>query len=275
MKTLLILFLSACMTAPQAAQLTASDSEPAPTPPKFELFDRVVVIGASLSAGFGLERENKAEISLADIFDATINAKHGRVSNQAQPTFAFDPEGYGQLIVDATKALKPTLVIAIDFPFWFAYGNTPNERRLSRLKAGLKLMDGFDCPILIGDFPNLAHAVGGGVLSKSQVPGEAQLLELNRAVDDWIAKGPNRHLIKLSELATAVQESKDLPYGTGWKRARLNELTQADKLHPTLLGTSMIAVMSAELLLKEFEELPTNTFDLNVESIAKRVQSAN
>ena len=285
MKFLPILFACVCslssipvlQSVPRAAVPTIVGRAPISETPlltEASLFDRIVVVGASLSAGFGLEAETKTATSFADVLNATINAEHGRVSNQAQSVFFIDPDGYGRLMIDQAKKLKPTLVIAVDFPFWFGYGSLPEEERLGLAKRGLSLLDEIECPIVVGNYPDMTEAIDGGILSVIQVPNKETLAALNSLIGEWITKRPKRYLVDIAEHVELIRASKDILVGSGWKGARVDELMQADRLHPTVVGSAVMAVMIAEELLAGDKTLPVNSFDLEIESIAKRVQSA-
>jgi len=55
---------------------------------------------------------------------------------------------------------EPTAVLAVDFLFWFAYGEKPESRRAEDLEGALKLLEKFDVPVVVGTLPNMKESVG-------------------------------------------------------------------------------------------------------------------
>ena len=87
------------------------------------LFERVAVIGASASAGFGLE------VRLGGVVEAALGERVVEVLDAGDSFFFTSPVSRGQAAVDKALAFEPTLVPAPDFPFWFAYGARPDGAR--------------------------------------------------------------------------------------------------------------------------------------------------
>jgi hypothetical protein len=259
---------------PPLASFTAPGDPPGDAEPAEHLLDRIVVAGASVSAGFGLARYTGQPTTFAQVFDAAITAKHGTPHGNSQFLFSIDPEGYGRLMMDEVEDLAPTLVVAIDFPFWFGYGTMPEEDRAARLERGLALLAELDCPVVVGNFPDMSRAAQGLMLQESQVPERDTLVELNAIVKAWTEAAPGRLLVDLAEHIERIHAEVDIPVGSGWKGTRAKELMQPDDLHPTLLGASMIAVMTAEALLSGIDGLPPGDFVLDVERVAERVKAA-
>ena len=55
--------------------------------------------------------------------------------------------------------LRVSLIVAIDFLFWFGYGAGKDaEGRMASLEQGLDLLEGLMGPILLGDLPDVRHA---------------------------------------------------------------------------------------------------------------------
>ena len=105
------------------------------------VFARMAVLGASVSAGFGLEIETGAPTSLADVLDAAATAEHDPVLNGADLLFFVIPEEVAAKSVAKALEARATLVVAVDFLFWFGYGEVANEEeRSKRLAAGLAFL---------------------------------------------------------------------------------------------------------------------------------------
>ena len=83
--------------------------------PSARLFDRVAVLGASVSAGL-------AAPPVAASIKAGLPAD-AAVLDVASVLFFQDPFANGRAQVDAALAHRPTVVVALDFLFWFAYAD--------------------------------------------------------------------------------------------------------------------------------------------------------
>ena len=147
-----MLLLASCLLL--AAQ-DASAATEIPTPPVLE---RIVVAGASVSGGFGLHRDVGGPLTFGQVLDAAITAPHGVVANRADLLFSRAPDGVGRLMMDSVIAARPTLVVAIDFLFWFGYGDLPEEKRLARLERGFALLEELECPVVVTDLPDMSAA---------------------------------------------------------------------------------------------------------------------
>ena len=240
--------------------------------PEGALFERVVVIGASLSSGFGLDREVGAPLSFAKIFDEVLVAEHGAILSNVQPWFFADPEGYGRLMIDDIVKRDPTLVVAVDFPFWFGYGSLEEEKRVPRLELALSLLEELKCPVVVGNFPNMDAALGS-MLSVIQIPEPPTLTALNDRIRAWTDQKPTRMLADLAAYSELIREEQDVQVGSGWEGKRAKELLQEDQLHPSLIGAVMIAIMTGEVLSKDVKEVEANSFDSDIGAVVERVRA--
>src|SRR5438093_9364837 len=108
MSAVLSLILS--VLAPQQAS--------AALPPAHEnRLERVVVLGASMAAGFGAER------TFGEAFEASLRGPHEPVLDLGNELFFSSPNSIGAHEVETALAAEPTLVVALDFLFWFGYGS--------------------------------------------------------------------------------------------------------------------------------------------------------
>ncbi|MFQ5506437.1 MAG: hypothetical protein ACE5F1_16830, partial [Planctomycetota bacterium] len=140
------------------------------------LLARVVTIGASLTSGAA------AELPLAKILDLAIAGEHRRVQQFATELFFMKPRLSGKAQIDRCVRRRPTLVLGIDFLFWYGYGQMRGTdeipRRLRLLEEGLEQLARLDCPIVVGDFPDMRGA-DPRMLSPVQVPSKKALAALN------------------------------------------------------------------------------------------------
>jgi len=239
---------------------------------------KVAIVGASASAGFGVvmpgpggDGPGAVPLRLADLLRAIPDAPRAIFSDWSSPVFFRNPLGIGRASMDRAIAAEPVAIIAIDYLFWYAYGFGDERRRLERLEEGLRQLDRFEGPMLVGDLPDMA-AAAGGLISAAQIPSPEALAALNGRIVAWAAERPrvrifplstlNRHALARAgltprdggepdgeidgaldkELLAAV-ESSDLGLG---------RTLQRDKLHPTFDGLVAIVWMA----LRTAEAMP-------------------
>ncbi|HED65120.1 MAG TPA: hypothetical protein ENJ09_06135 [Planctomycetes bacterium] len=203
---------------------------------------RVVSFGASMTDGMGLP------LHLSDVFSCMIRVDHEPIVNQGSTFFFMDPGKAGPAMVEAALERSPTLVVAIDFLFWFGYGSasldgTPIEGpadRVALLEHGLELLDRFDCPIFVGDFPDMRDAVGK-MLTPAQMPSPEGLEALNQRLSKWVASRDRVLLVPLKVFAKEMRSGKSVTIGRAtFPKGSTSRLLQWDDLHPTLEGLCAI-----------------------------------
>ncbi|MCA8944357.1 MAG: SGNH/GDSL hydrolase family protein [Planctomycetes bacterium] len=259
------------------ALATALPSQAGPTTRADAAPRTVVILGASLSAGFicpfpgedgRVNRTVKLKQALAEFWDRET----ARVSDCSDFATFLDPVGKQTVQVDRAKNQDPDLLIGIDFLFWFGYGVVPAGKRLELLEKGLEMLTAFDCPIVVGDFPDMTGA-DPRMLRKAQIPSTEELRTLNERVRSWAAERANVRVFPLakwvaelkSDGRTVVVEGEPVKLGPA-------ALMQSDRLHPTKLGIAVVADgLRAELdaFLDEGSRLRVGdvSFDAIVESI--------
>src|SRR6266436_6683392 len=94
-------------------------------------WSRIVMIGASASAGF-YESEpfggpTTSKLRLNRYLDAALQTSHEPVRNFSSAMFFMQPEGQGQSQSERALQSKPSLVVGLDFLFWFCYGDGPTD----------------------------------------------------------------------------------------------------------------------------------------------------
>lgn len=235
-----------------AAPHAASATEVARAP--CELTRRVLAIGASATAGFG----TRADLALA--FQACLPEPSEHSGALGSQWLFARPALGGSEQVQAALAAEPTLVLALDFLFWFGYGALDVEGdplanedgRLALLEHGLALLEPVRCPLVIGDFPDMSAAVGK-MLFPVQMPELATLERLNARVHAWAAARPNVRVAPLAALLAVLARGEALRIGPlEYGAAEASALLQADRLHPTRAGLLALAVLA----LEELRELP-------------------
>jgi hypothetical protein len=256
--------------APAFAQAPAAEeAQPAPAPV-------LAVLGASLSAGYGTASEltTPKDVSLARFLAAAYPEGALTTLELGDAWFFTNPVQRGQTQMEAvlTNPTPPTAVIAIDFLFWYAYGSgfTNDDARVARLELGLAQLARFECPVLIGDLPDISLALNGKgpfnqpLVTPDMIPREVALRRLNTTIAVWMAQHPNVVQVPLEPMLTRMRLGQELKLrGNTWKPAKPNEALQPDLLHPTVRGSIWVtlATLDAFVRSKLAPSLPTPEFD--------------
>ncbi len=255
-----------------ASTLPAQKVESQKSPPP--LLSRVVVIGASLSNGFS------SGLKLASALDPGIAIEHKRVRDYSTSVFFMDPRRYGKQNMGRALKKDPTMLVALDFVFWYGYGyvyprdvadNTglrPSKEtlakkslamRLAKFEVGLAQLDRYKGPLILGDIPDMTGA-DPRMLSRNQIPTKPELAALNKRLTEWVEarnkKGGKTLVFPLGQMVQRMKEGKILLPATpdGKKPARPltgKELMTWDKLHPSKVGVVLL-VRDLYLAMQEY-----------------------
>jgi len=231
--------------------IVALENGPAAAPPKLRApWDSAIVIGASASAGFQNADAFGKHPGIAPFLDAILRRKTDQTRSLANALFFTNPEHIGKsMIEDAIKA-DPTLVIGVDFLFWYGYGNVKaDSERAARLETGLSLLERFSCPVVVANLPDMSGAIGS-MLSIKQVPPADVLDELNEKIEAWAKARKNVVLIDLAGLLEKMRDHEPITV-RGKALPKDVPLLQDDKLHPTLDGLALIAIKSMDALAQK------------------------
>ncbi|MEP4076683.1 hypothetical protein [Haloferula sp.] len=209
--------------------------------------DRIVVIGASVSRGFteaepfGGEKSNL--LRLDRYLDAALTAPHGKIVNDSNHLFFVSTEKEAAKQVERLTRRDPTLVVGIDFLFWFLYGHPEKVGdRLKLFDRGLELLSKIDAPLVIGDIPDASAAIGH-MLSQPMVPNTKTRDEANRRLAAWAAKRPQVSIVALSDFVKSSEANAAITTGPLTLAAgTTRNLLQPDRLHPTHPGCAALAL---------------------------------
>ncbi|MSR18546.1 MAG: hypothetical protein EXS00_05150 [Phycisphaerales bacterium] len=267
----LVLLSSLCFAVLVSAQSAAPEVQESGQPTADStrgIFDRVTIIGASVSAGFGvsvkfevLGKKEVAHVDIADILIASVRegAPCPVISSYASGSMFFNPPVVGKGEIERALLTKPTLVLALDFLFWHAYGLMDRNcesigaesERLDLLELGLSRLEpllALGVPLLIGDLPDMQDAVGR-MISQTQVPHPETLALLNARIKEWAAAHSSVCLLPLGEWNRALREGESVTLaGRTWSASDFGPLLQSDRLHPSLAGSIALLAGSMEVV---------------------------
>ncbi|MBG83349.1 MAG: hypothetical protein CMJ40_02250 [Phycisphaerae bacterium] len=291
-----ILLLPIVIVASAASIPASSHSfESTDSPETPHALDRIAIIGASASAGWGLvlryiDEEDMVVtrlVTLNDVLQACIQRDETIVRLQGSGMFFWNPERVGEKQATEALAEDPTLLVAIDYLFWFGYGNRGvdgrripfgsdgHEARLELLEKGLAELEEFDCPMLVGDFPDMSEAVGY-MLGESQMPAPETLKALNRRLREWANEHTNVTIVSLADLTNAMKSDKPFEAGRQqWPAGSRKQFMQRDNLHPTLDGLIILTQESMATILDQNTVTDGHCIDFELESVRNRIYENN
>lgn len=266
-----VLFPALLLTVAPAAQQTG-------TPDAMPLPFRLHVIGASVSGGFRDgpltgATEPGDSVTLQHVLKAWCG-EHARATTHAPMEMLAmftNPEAIGKKQVEAALKAKPDAVLALDFPFWFAYGYVSGDdeslARRERFTRGLELLARFEVPVLVGDLPDMTGAARR-MLAPAQIPSPAVLRELNDQLAAFVAGHPNVRLVELAAIVkTMKEEGVSLPLAEGAVPTPPGALLQGDRLHANRLGMAFLGFTLQPALRQMFpEDHPLRAQDWQLEA---------
>ena len=239
-------------------------------------WERVVIIGASASSGFVLSEPfggtNTDKCRLSHYLDAAITAPHQPLKNLASPLLFLSPEAIATQEIEACTHRQPSLVVAVDFLFWFCYGEGETDAdRAGRFEYGLKLLERIPCQLLVGDIPDASIATNSGIISISQVPSESARQSANQRLREWAAKRPDVTVVPLDQFMAAVKANTaiqgrhiSVPAGKTYS------LLQSDRLHPNPQGAATLALGILDAFSARHAELAGEAVSWDFEAVCSR-----
>ncbi len=247
------------------------------------VLDRVAVVGASASAGFlCLFPDHHLPVSFDRAFGAILaQPNDSEVFGFASAMFFNNAREFGPGFMDQALEREPTLLIGIDYLFWFGYGHLDHlgrpvrgeAQRLEMLEFGLQQLDRFDGPIVVGDFPDMSAAIGL-MLARQQVPKPETLVALNERLQDWASERPEVIVMPLAAMVRQIGEGNGLAMGNRqWTGKQAATFVITDKLHPSPEGQIAGATIIADLLGERLEEIDPASFDLDHDRVVSRLKN--
>ncbi len=219
---------------------------------------RIVVVGASVSAGFidpapRADGERNSTVRLARALTPLWGDGRVEWRDQSDLLVFMDPSTSGSRQIDRAIQAAPALVLAVDFPFWFGYGGFGGSKvRLARQDELFALLDKLlaakPVPVLLGDYPDMRGA-DPRMLPPSAVPSVEDLATLNRRLREWAARHPSVTLFALSDFVTAARgDGVQVRFGGDEVRLPSTLLMQSDRLHASRAGMAVLAHRLAQAL---------------------------
>lgn len=209
------------------------------------------MVGASASAGF-VESEplggpNTARYRLSRYVDAALLAPHEQVRNLANTLFFVQPEVLGRNQINEALKAGPTLVVGLDFLFWFCYGEgSTDPERLRRFEKGLRMLEAIAGPLVVGDIPD-ASGAAEDMLGPEQIPSARAMAAANQRLREWAAPRKNVAVVPLSKFMRAATANQALTiHRQTLRKGQTQPLLQRDRLHPSPLGCAVLALTVLE-----------------------------
>ena len=257
------------------------------------LYQRIAVVGASASDGFGVsvradpppadstaKKPIPVRMNLSDVLRYAATPGRVIMHHYSSRFFFMNPGPTGRGEIDRALKIKPTLVLGLDFLFWYVYGTvtaegkpmTTGADRLSNLQLGLDQLDrvvNAGIPLVIADIANMHDAIGK-MLSENQVPDLDTIEKVNSRILEWVKARPLVKIMPLSQILETLKGGGAIDLaGKSWNPAELGELLQDDQLHPTFAGTVVLAAGLIDLAKTNDPSAPP-PFDFDPKLIRQR-----
>lgn len=206
----------------------SADKAPDPALPT----ERISIIGASVSAGFG-------GIAFADAFISAAPRSH--VKNDADVFLFRDPIGNSKKQIDAALAWKATTIVALDFLFWDVYGASDPRWRDQALASGLAELErarSAGAWVIVGDVPHVVTAAEW-MLPASQVPDAASLAALNAKIVAWATDRERVLFVPFAAWAQPLAAGGEIEISPT-ERVPATTLVALDGLHVNALGVWLL-----------------------------------
>ncbi|MBM4007864.1 MAG: hypothetical protein FJ292_09995 [Planctomycetes bacterium] len=256
-----------------------------------ESLRKIVVIGASVSDGFGVRLRTAQQdgrsvvvgVDMRTLLQAAAREPDMRVTSHATSMYFSDPARFARESVRQALEDRPSLVLAVDWLFWNAYGiggtRGPMPKncddRMALLERGLSELEPLvrsGVPMVLGDLPDMQSAIGGGMISQAMVPDPECLARLNTRIRSWCADRPTVMLVDLYDLVRRVLDGKPVrACNRDWCETDLGPLLQRDRLHPTLNGTMAVVAAALEAADRGTGGAASKAFDLDPSTIRARI----
>lgn len=190
--------------------------------------ERIAIVGASVSAGFG-------GLPFVDAFQEA--APRSVVHSEADVFLFRDPLNNTRAQIDRAIAFKPSVVVALDLLFWDVYGSRDPAWRARAVAAGLAGLERVretGAWVVVGDVPHIVTAAEW-MLSREAVPAAEDLAALNATIVAWATGRERVVLVPFASWAEPLASGGDVELRDGSK-VPASTLVALDGLHANPLG---------------------------------------
>lgn len=205
------------------------------------LLRRVGVVGASAVSGFGSGLAN------AQVIGGALRVRE-RISDASTVRHFVDPIGIGRAEVRRIRSKKPTVVFAADYLFWFAAGSKGLDARLVDLQLAFELLESFECPVFVGDIPDV-HGADERMIAQWQIVPEEERVLLNAAIHEWADAREDIHIVPLAGWYDIARNGGAITLDGIDYEVEPGDALRKDRLHPSRVGQVMLGL----LLLQHFD----------------------
>jgi hypothetical protein len=201
-------------------------------------FSRVAVVGASVSAGFGSTPFHR-------IFKGAIEVPT-RIHNQSTPMFFISATTIGKRSIRTAVAFRATVVVAVDFLFWYVYVRGTTAYRSQRLAQALTLLEQVKAPLFLGDIPHLK--IMPIMVKPEQIPSRQEIAQFNAQVHQWARRRLNVEIIPIAQWSAPLRTGACAPLAPSLPPVRARKLMNRDGLHPNRIGSRYLIRKIAALI---------------------------
>lgn len=189
--------------------------------------DRIAVVGASVSAGFG-------GVSFGEL--VTAAAPRSKVESYATLFLFRDPVGVTATQIDQAIAFRATTILGLDLLFWDVYRETDPAWRDRAVASALEQLERARAAgawIVIGDIPRITTA-NEAFIAKESVPDVASLARYNEEIKAW-SKRERVLLVPFASWAEPLAAGGDVTLRSG-EKLPASSLVGPDGLHANAAG---------------------------------------
>jgi hypothetical protein len=241
---------------------------------------RILLVGASATAGF-TESElfggpQTAQYKLSRYVEAAVIAPHEPVRSLASTFFFMQPEAEAKREIDLALESKPSMVIGVDFLFWFCYGEgRTDEERRARFDKGLALLEPLSCPLILGDIPDASGALNR-MLTPDEMPSTTALAAANRRLKQWATARRNVVIFPLAAFMRTVTANGAVSiHGRTLPAGKTGIFLQADRLHPSAPGCAVLALMALDSYQSRHPDLVASEIRWDPQEVFRRGYNSN
>jgi len=189
--------------------------------------ERIAVVGASVSAGFG-------GVSFGEL--VTAAAPRSKVESYASIFLFRDPVGVTRSQIDQAIAFRATAIIGLDLLFWDVYRETDpawRDRSVAAALAELERARAAGAWIVVGDVPRITTA-NEAFIAKESVPDVASLARYNDQIAAW-SRRERVLLVPFASWAEPLAAGGEVALRSG-EKVSARELVGPDGLHTNATG---------------------------------------